>query len=484
MRKAVPAVLLLIVLCGCLKKAPITTTVPAPAAATQTSQAVSLSSGWQEVSTPRPAATVTSVGNVFWVCGTDEMIASSSDGGATWQLRHEKDNGQILLNISFVDEKVGHAVGTGSLLLATIDGGKTWTTHNTGDGVQEFSFADADNGIAVIGGDSPVITFKPTSGEFGTMNGTVKLTHDGGEHWEDIPILNSEELQPFPLTVAVAALDASHCLMIRRQPFIEDIYLVTDDAGKSWQVIHPRHDSIDRELPRQVFVHGGEYWTFGMELVNIQEHGGYGIPMALHSKDGLTWTHGVNGGLHEFGGCNPQGCYMWDGTVETLYSAKEQYWALPQDFSLTDKWAIAANRACTINSITECGPAIVTEQPQPRPTARGEFNLKPSKPVNLAFAHDCIACGVKPVRPDPGLDWHGEVIARLTISSHGAIADVSLNGGPDNHFVDEQVRNQIEHWRFKAHRGSQKSIDINMKCVDIPDAPPVDGCWLTPRNPS
>ena len=107
---------------------------------------------------------------------------------------------------------------------------------------------------------------------------------------------------------------------------------------------------------------------------------------AMHSRNGEIWTHGVNG-EHEFGSCNPQGCYMWDGTVEALYAEHEHYWALPQDCSMTFTWAIAGAHACTIRrggvhgsaqcSSTassqpgpiECGPATATEKPQPRPEA-------------------------------------------------------------------------------------------------------------------
>ena len=484
MRNVVPLILLLIALSGCLTKKPPTATGPSPTPMAQISRSASSLSGWQEALTPHPAANITSAGKVFWVCGADEMIASSSDGGVTWQLKHEKVDGQILLNIAFVNEKVGHAAGNGGLILTTVDGGSTWTAHNIGDDIREFSFADSENGIAIIGGDSTAITFKPTWGEFGPMDGAVKLTHDGGEHWEDIPSLNSEELRPYPLTVAIAALDTSHYLMIRRQPAVEDIYLVSDDAGKSWQVVHPRNDSTNRELPRRVFVHAGEYWIFGMELVNRQQGGGYGVPLTLHSKDGHTWTHGVNGGLHEYGGCNSEGCYMWDGTVETLYGEKERYWALPQDFTLSDKWAIAANRACTINSVTECGPAVATEQPQPRPKAYGEFDLKPSKLINLAFAHDCVVCGVKAIWPDPGLNWRGKITMNLTLANDGTVTDLSLNGVPHNRFVEEQIRNQIERWQFKAGRGGHKNVAIDVKCFDVPDAPPINGCWLTPSRKS
>jgi hypothetical protein len=238
-----------------------------------------------------------------------------------------------------------------------------------------FSFSDANNGIAVIGGQRlvPIEQW----GDSPLMRGSVKLTHDGGEHWEEIPALTSNELQPYSLVLSVAALDSTHYLMIREQPEVEDIYLVTNDGGKSWKVIHQRDDATNRELAKQVFAHDGEYWAFGYELVHRDKGGGYGVPLALHSKDGKTWTHGPAGG-NEYGGCNPQGCYLWDGTVETLYEEREQYWALPQGGSLSfSKWAIAGTHACTISSYTDCGLAVVTDKPQPRPEEQAPHTFIP-----------------------------------------------------------------------------------------------------------
>ncbi len=243
---------------------------------------------WSTASTSFRAANVTAVGNVLWACGADETIASSVDGGNTWKVVHQNREGGILLNIAFVNDKVGHAAGKGGRLLSTTDGGETWDVHNAGATVWTFSFADASNGVAVIGGRRSL----PSGmwGEPTLMSGSVRLTHDGGDHWEDIPALTSDELRPFNLVLAVAALDSAHYLMIREHPEIEDIYVVTNDGGMSWKVVHQRDDATNRELARWVFVHGGEYWAFGMELVHRDTGGGYGVPLTLHSKDGETWA--------------------------------------------------------------------------------------------------------------------------------------------------------------------------------------------------
>jgi len=287
--------------------------------------------------------------------------------------------------------------------------------------------------------------------------------------------------------LAVAALDSTDYLMIRRQPGIEDVFLVTHDAGKSWHVVHQRNDATNRELARWVFVHGGEYWAFGMELVHRDTGGGYGVPLTLHSKDGETWVHGTSG-PKEFGGCNRQGCYMWDGAVESLYGTHEQFWNLPQDSSLSIKWAIAGDRACTVSSVVECGQAAMTEKPQPAvPHAGGaRFDLKQAS-VNLAFAEDCAACGVRPIWPDPGTNWTGRVNAVFSVDQSGTVFGVSLEG-PLNARVRDLIEEQIRHWTFKPSpndTSARRSISIDVKCVNVPDAPAVGGCRLAPaRGPA
>lgn len=237
---------------------------------------------WAVVATPFRAMNITAQGSTIWVCGADEMIMSSKDGGANWETKHQNLDGEVLLNISFVDDRVGHAAGTGGLLLSTDDGGRTWKSHVAAGTVRAFSFADAVNGMAVIddGHASPRTLSSDTAV---IIDGTVKITRDGGEHWEDIAP-DSEELRPFVQTLSVAALDSSHFLMLRRQPEVEDVFVITKDGGKSWTVVHPRNDASNRALPRMVFVHDGEYWAFGHELVHREKGGGYGTPLTLHSK--------------------------------------------------------------------------------------------------------------------------------------------------------------------------------------------------------
>jgi photosystem II stability/assembly factor-like uncharacterized protein len=355
MRTGSRLVLFLIVLSvGCAKK------VPQP---TQAAPGIAVR-GWSRVEPfPKPLD-LSATRESFWVCGAEETIASSSDGGATWQLRHRKAGGRPLLRIGFLNDLVGHASGDDGLLLSTADGGRTWNSHVLGaETVQLFSFADSANGIAVLSshhGDVGMGMLDEVQG-IPFLDSRVLLTHDGGQHWEEAALNSNQKLQPYTEVLSVAALDPTHYLVGLRQPQVSVGYAVTTDAGRRWSLVH-----VDNVYATKVFAHAGEYWAFGIEYLSRQDHGGYGAPVSLHSKDGETWIHGVRG-PYEFPSCNAQGCYLWDGVVEDLYGERERFWVMPQDRTLTRTWAIAGNRVCTLGGGVSCGPAAATEQLPQRP---------------------------------------------------------------------------------------------------------------------
>ncbi len=126
-------------------------------------------SAWSSVTLPSRPLFIISEGNRMWVCGADEMIASSSDGGRTWTAGHSATSG-LLLNMGFATEQFGYATGTGNKILVTKDGGKTWSSVPAPSPViYELSFANEANGIAH--GKNAVYT-----------------TADGGKSWVPVKI--------------------------------------------------------------------------------------------------------------------------------------------------------------------------------------------------------------------------------------------------------------------------------------------------------
>jgi hypothetical protein len=72
---------------------------------------------WRAPSVPFRVLAVTSNGALLWASGTDEAIAVSPDAGAHWQLKHQTQDGNLLLNIQFANDRFGYAAGTGGLIL-------------------------------------------------------------------------------------------------------------------------------------------------------------------------------------------------------------------------------------------------------------------------------------------------------------------------------------------------------------------------------
>lgn len=100
-----------------------------------------------------------------WIVGKYGLILHTNDGGRKWE-KQESGTGQVLLGVSFADDRVGFAVGGGGVILATPDGGASWTMQRPGEeqllGVQAL---DKTRAYAV--------------GAFGSFF----ATSDGGKTW-------------------------------------------------------------------------------------------------------------------------------------------------------------------------------------------------------------------------------------------------------------------------------------------------------------
>ena len=95
-------------------------------------------------------------------------MIQTSDGGLTWQSRlvRNSDNARFTAT-SFVDDRLGWAVGTNGRVLSTIDGGRSWFAQRSNIDLDLFDvkFVDGVNGW-VVGNE-----------------GTVLHTTNGGAHW-------------------------------------------------------------------------------------------------------------------------------------------------------------------------------------------------------------------------------------------------------------------------------------------------------------
>ncbi|MBN7820565.1 YCF48-related protein [Bowmanella yangjiangensis] len=84
---------------------------------------------WQQQQVP-VNATLTSVavqGQRIWSVGHDALVIASQDGGHSWQVQHYlPELEKPLMDVLFLDEQHGMAIGAYGLFLRTEDGGASW----------------------------------------------------------------------------------------------------------------------------------------------------------------------------------------------------------------------------------------------------------------------------------------------------------------------------------------------------------------------
>lgn len=84
---------------------------------------------WRQVASPTQSQlnAVHAVGNQVWAVGHDQMILHSSDGGLSWTMQnHDIESDGPLLDVLFLDEQRGYAIGAYGQFLSTSDGGAQW----------------------------------------------------------------------------------------------------------------------------------------------------------------------------------------------------------------------------------------------------------------------------------------------------------------------------------------------------------------------
>jgi photosystem II stability/assembly factor-like uncharacterized protein len=85
---------------------------------------------WQQAENVPTRATLTTVfahGERLWAAGHDAVIITSGDRGRTWSREYfDPERGQAVMDLYFVDEQNGVAIGSYGLYLVTGDGGRTW----------------------------------------------------------------------------------------------------------------------------------------------------------------------------------------------------------------------------------------------------------------------------------------------------------------------------------------------------------------------
>lgn len=101
-----------------------------------------------------------------YATGPDGDIATTTDGGADWQVRAPTDittPWPLLFDVTFADPAHGWVVGQG-IILATTDGGASWSSQPAASALTRVHFANAADGWAVGGGAPRASSSAPAPG--------------------------------------------------------------------------------------------------------------------------------------------------------------------------------------------------------------------------------------------------------------------------------------------------------------------------------
>jgi photosystem II stability/assembly factor-like uncharacterized protein len=208
---------------------------------------------------PRPPARP---GAYVWACGAPDTIVGSADGGATWQVRHRRSDGDImtgdLWGIAFGDVDHGWAVrrsvGTPTAsILATADAGNSWSWQRPrikGGRLLAVAATDAAHVWAV--------GYQRMQDNGEQDRGLVLASSDGGATWtrQRLPA----GLSPF----RVAFADARHGWLLAGRSDHGSGYhvLSTSDGGAHWRVSHSTQltlTGLDAVGAKECWVVGGGY---------------------------------------------------------------------------------------------------------------------------------------------------------------------------------------------------------------------------------
>jgi photosynthesis system II assembly factor YCF48-like protein/TonB-like protein len=446
-------------------------------------QPVTISSNkWVPVSLPFRPTEITATATTFWVCGADEMIARSSDGGHTWKVVHKNPDGEVLLAINFSNEKNGFAAGTNGRFLSTNDAGESWKSWDSdSESTLDLSFADDQHGLRK------------------TLS-AAEITSDGGQHWAAIPFppAGSTFRPPFHV-LGIAALSASNLAVEFAQSYGEHIYFSTTDAGRSW-----KSTRLNDTYAGSLYVHGDEYWSYGVEYVDRQNRGGYGVGVALHSIDGENWSRGARP-PHEFSSCAAQGCILDTGGYVDLSGPQPRFATLPADSEPAPRWSLADGFICAVGVTLECASAIPSETPGPL--------VRPNRPIAQAVAlgltdsvANCLFCTLTsfplaknrlrqvPVAASngpgaartmymPGLN--AELELEFVVRKDGSVDRVRVKDAPKKE-IEAAVLSDVQNWLFVPPRENGTHVErkmivkLDVHCMAFPDN---DEATCAPRFP-
>ena len=404
-------------------------------------------SGWSTIDLQARPLNITANGDVLWVCGADELIANSMDGGKTWNVRHLVKNGALLLAVGSAGGQTVYAAGTNGELIFSKDDGTTWMQMSTPSSiVYAAAFSDDRHGLI----QTPHAIYQ---------------TSDGGASWKPVNIdLSTDDLKGFRWVRALASLDSNHMLIVVSDGDSQvDAYklLVTKNGGEDWRLV-----SVSSTGLSSVTIYKGEYWAAGMEVIEKDKPGGgYGVPLVMRSADGETWTHFTKWAAKEFSECNSQSCLFGDGSGTDFRAASPQgYWKFPSEKAVSARWAVAQGSICSVGTKLQCAtlvsavaipadaetpiPAVLSPPPLDAPDTRGP---------------QCIDCDVERLVVTDDYQGIVDVDLKIGVGVNGLVNDVEVLHATRPQ-IGDRVASEVRNWIFVPYQenGAIHPVTMNV----------------------
>lgn len=230
---------------------------------------------------------VTAAGNLLWAGGHDTTILFSEDGGRNWEVQYfDPERRQPILDIHFIDELNGIAIGAYGLMLRTSDSGASWEEQEVSEeGWHLNSLVDLGAGRLVIAGEAGFSYYSDNGGDSWTtvdmpypgsmfgivatgpcvlvygLRGNVQQSCDEGLEWNetDTPVENSLAGAAYHDGVTLLAGNSGQILIRREDGTFESIL---HPSGVDFAAVTPLDDGT------WLLVGDEGVHTFSMEQIN------------------------------------------------------------------------------------------------------------------------------------------------------------------------------------------------------------------------
>lgn len=202
-----------------------------------------------------------------WISTMQGNLLATNDGGQSWTKQLERETARWLNKIDFVDREIGWAVGKNGAILKTSDGGETWESQQSGvsDDLLDISFADRD-----IGWITADVGWLSTGGR---GEAYILYTDNGGATWKK----QSNGFTDFiPDWVSCVSKEESWVAGVTRGGVFRTL-----DGGSSWeQMLRKKKGIYFKEIH---FIDSKTGWVAG------QVTGGRTVLVYSTEDGGNTW---------------------------------------------------------------------------------------------------------------------------------------------------------------------------------------------------